>query len=161
VAEDVRDPTPDDAAAAPSPPPGARAVVAIFNSNDDIMSMLRTALEGEGFQTVAGHVVDIKRGHLDIIEFIQQHDPAVIVYDVVPPYEPNWNFLRLLRSSEFVKGRGFVVTTTNKAVLEGIAEADDTSGVHELIGKPYDLAEITRAVHAAFEAGPAPDGPSR
>lgn len=136
----------------PSPRPGARAVVAIFNSNDDIMAMLRAVLETDGFQTVAGHVVDIKRGYIDIVEFIQQHDPAVIIYDIVPPYEANWNFLRLLRSSEVVRGRGFVVTTTNKAVLEDTADPADVSRVHELIGKPYDLAEITRAVRGAFEA---------
>jgi CheY-like chemotaxis protein len=153
--DELRDPVPDDPAASPNPPPGARAVVAIFNSNEDIMGMLRTALESEGFPTVAGHVVDIKRGHLDIVEFIQQHDPAVIVYDVVPPYDANWNFLRLLRSSEVVKSRGLVVTTTNKAVLQ---EAAGDYDVHELIGKPYDLAEITRAVRTAFEARAEPGG---
>jgi CheY-like chemotaxis protein len=154
--DDVRDPAPDEPAPAVPAPLGPRAVIAIFNSNEDIMGMLRTVLESEGFQTVAGHVVDIKRGHIDFVEFIQQHDPAVIVYDVVPPYEANWNFLRLLRSSEFVTGRAFVVTTTNKAVLQGAA---DVSEVHELIGKPYDLAQITQAVRAAVEARSGPSSP--
>jgi CheY-like chemotaxis protein len=137
-------------------PPEPRGVVAIFNSNADIMELLRVALESEGLQTVSGHVVDIKRGHLDVIEFVEQHDPRVIIYDVVPPYEPNWTFLRLLRSSEAMRGRRFVLTTTNKAVLEGITDPAEMAGIHELIGKPYDLGEITRAVRSAVEA-PSPD----
>jgi CheY-like chemotaxis protein len=133
-----------------------RGVVAIFNSNADIMDLLRVALENEGFQTVAGHVVDIKRGHLDVIEFVGQHDPRVIVYDVVPPYEANWTFLRLLRSSDVMRGRRFVLTTTNKAVLEGITDSAELADIHELIGKPYDLGQITQAVRSAVEA-PSPD----
>jgi CheY-like chemotaxis protein len=116
------------------------------------MDLLRTALEAEGFQTVAGHVVDIKRGHLDVIDFVAQHDPRVIIYDVLPPYEANWTFLRLLRSSEALRHRRFVVTTANKAMLEGITDPADLAEIHELIGKPYDLAQITRAVRTATEA---------
>jgi CheY-like chemotaxis protein len=127
-------------------------VVAIFNANDDIMELLRAALESAGFQTVSGHVVDIKRGHLDVIDFVAQHDPSVIIYDIVPPYDANWAFLRLLRSSEAMRGRRFVLTTTNKAVLEATADPAEMAGIHELIGKPYDVGQITQAVRSAVEA---------
>ena len=72
-----------------------RPVIAVFNSSNDTVEMLRTALEQEGFQTVVGHIPDLKKGELDLLSFIAQHDPGVIVYDISPPYEPNWAFLRL------------------------------------------------------------------
>jgi CheY-like chemotaxis protein len=62
----------------------------------------------------------VKSGELDFVAFIEQHTPAVIVYDISLPYEANWNFLRLVRSSEPVKARPFVVTTTNKSALDAL-----------------------------------------
>ena len=52
------------------------------------------------------------------MEFLARHDPQVIVYDVSIPYEENWNFLRLLMSSDDMEGRCVVIATTNKKVLE-------------------------------------------
>jgi hypothetical protein len=48
--------------------------VAIFNSNEDVVAMLRAAVEQVGFETVAGHVPDIKSGHLDFVGFMKQHE---------------------------------------------------------------------------------------
>jgi hypothetical protein len=55
-----------------------------------------------------------------------------------------------------MRGRRFVLTTTNKAVLEGITDSAELADIHELIGKPYDLGQITQAVRSAVEA-PSPD----
>ena len=77
-----------------------RPVIAVFNSSDDTVELLRTALEHEGFQTVVGHIPDLKKGELDLVGFIEHHSPNVIVYDISPPYEQNWAFLRLVRSSQ-------------------------------------------------------------
>src|SRR5512144_1024623 len=89
-------------------------VIAVFNSSSDMVTLLRSALDLAGFQTVVGHIPDIKQGGLDFIDFVERFAPAVIVYDVSPPYEANWNFLRLIRSSEVVHGCPFIVTTTNR-----------------------------------------------
>ena len=100
------------------PPPvlegGRKPTVAVFNSSQDTVELLRTALEAEGFQTVAGHIPDVKKGDLDLIDFVNHHTPAVILYDISPPYDANWRFLRLVRSSESLKKHQFVLTTTNK-----------------------------------------------
>ena len=124
-----------------------KPTIAVFNSSEDTVDLLRTALEAEGFQTVAGHIPDVKKGEIDLVDFINHHRPAVIVYDISPPYDANWRFLRLVRSSEPLQRREFVLTTTNKPALEQLV--GDTEAL-EIIGKPYDLRRVIDAVRAAL-----------
>ena len=133
----------------PSPPAagGGKPTIAVFNSSDDTVELLRTALEAEGFQTVVGHIPDVKKGEIDLIDFIHHHSPAVILYDISPPYDANWRFLRLVRSSETLKRTQFVITTTNKPALESLVGQNEAL---EIIGKPYDLRRVIDAVRAAL-----------
>lgn len=123
------------------------ACVAVFNASDDVVELLRMVIEQAGFAVVTGHIDDIKRGKLDLATFIEQHDPKVIVYDVAPPYDRTWIFLEHLRSQPPLKGRQFVLTTTNLArVREAVGPAEN---VYEIVGKPFDLDAIVRAVKEA------------
>jgi len=126
---------------------GSKPTIAVFNSSDDTVELLRTALEAEGFQTVAGHIPDVKKGDLDLIDFVNHHAPAVILYDISPPYDASWRFLRLVRSSESLKKHQFVLTTTNKPALEQLV--GETEAL-EIIGKPYDLRQVVEAVRTAL-----------
>jgi CheY-like chemotaxis protein len=126
-----------------------KVIVALFNSNSEVLELLREALQVSGYAAVIAHVSEVKSGRLDMIKFVEEHQPEVIVYDIAPPYDTNWTFLRLMMSSEVMRGRAFVVTTTNKRVLEGIIGPNDTL---ELVGKPFDLEQITGAVTRALES---------
>lgn len=132
-----------------------KPIVAVFNSSADTVEMLRTVLEQRGLHTVAGSIPDLKKGELDFISFVEHHKPAVIVYDMSPPYETNWSFLRLVLSSEPAKRCRFVLTTTNKPALDKLV--GDT-GALEIIGKPYDLQRVVEAVERALD--PPPGGAS-
>lgn len=125
----------------------AKPIIAVFNSSDDTVDLLRTYLEQQGFQTVAGHIPDVKKGELDLVAFIEHHAPSVIIYDISPPYDANWTFLRLVRSSAPARSRRFVITTTNKPALEKMVGATEAI---EIIGKPYDLRQVAAAVRAAL-----------
>lgn len=124
-----------------------KPIVAVFNSSDDTVEMLRTVLERQGLHTVAGKIPDLKRGELDFISFVQHHRPAVIIYDMSPPYDTNWAFLRLVRSSEAAKQSQFVLTTTNKPALDKLVGQTEAL---EIIGKPYDLQLVVDAVQRAL-----------
>ena len=122
--------------------------VAVINSNENTVEMLRTCLQQHGFTAVAtAHVTDIRHGRVDFLELIEAHDPQVIVYDVAIPYEENWRFLQLLMSSEAMQDRKVVVTTTNKRVLDNLV--GEQTGAQEIVGKPYDLRTVVEAVQRA------------
>jgi DNA-binding NarL/FixJ family response regulator len=122
-------------------------VVAIFNSNDDVVEMLRFVLEQSGLIVVSGHIDAIRRGEQRLADFVVEHEPAVILYDLVPPYDRSWRFLEHLREAPSMKGRRFVITSTNAQRATEII--GDSAHVYEIVGKPYDLAAIEKAVHAA------------
>jgi DNA-binding response OmpR family regulator len=123
-----------------------RIVVAVINSNEDIVELVRRALEEEGFLTVEAHIPDIRRGRTDFVGFLESEDPSIIVYDIAPPFRESWSFLRLILSSTASAGRAFVLTATNRAGLDEIA---GETGIIELLGKPYDLDQIVSAVKRA------------
>jgi DNA-binding NarL/FixJ family response regulator len=124
------------------------AVVAILNSNDDTVEMLRLMVENEGMVAVSAHVSDLRRGQFDFGGFLAEHDPKVIIYDVPPPYDRSWLFLEHLRALPVTKNRKFVITSTNPTRLQQIANPQEP--VLEIIGKPYDLQMIIDAVKKAL-----------
>jgi DNA-binding response OmpR family regulator len=125
-------------------------VIAVVNSNEDTVEMLRNCLQAHGFSSVVtGHVNDFKTGATDFTGFVAQHDPKVIVYDISIPYDKNWTFLRLLLDTDAMRGRKVVVTTTNKDRLEELVGPTEAI---EIVGKPYDLDRIVAAVDAAISA---------
>ena len=124
--------------------------VAVVNSSEDTVEMLRTLLEREGWEVVTAHVDDIKRGRYDLLQMLEGRDPRVVIWDVSPPYDQNWTFLKLVRSSRAMDERTVIVTTTNKPALERFVGPTDAV---EIFTKPYDVEvlidRITRTLKAA------------
>jgi CheY-like chemotaxis protein len=127
-------------------------VVAVVNTNPDVLRLLRTALEQAGFVVFVVHIEDMKVGAADIETMLNQHDPRVIVYDVAPPYEQNWRFLDHLRTHTRFEGRQFVLTSVNVARLQRIVALDES--VYEVAGEATDIEQIVRAVKEASRARP-------
>lgn len=57
-------------------------VVAVVNTNPDVVEMLKARIEAAGFVVLVVHVAEIRAG-LDIGAVLAQHDPKVIVYDAI------------------------------------------------------------------------------
>jgi hypothetical protein len=95
------------------------------------------------------HLPDIKQGQEDFAAFLKEHDPAVIVYDLAPPYWENWKLLQILLNDEATKHRRFVLTTTNKRLLQEAVGLEITA--FEISEKPYRLASIVNAVRNTAE----------
>lgn len=125
-------------------------VVAVVNTNPDLVRMLQVALERIGFVVFILHIEDIRLGSTSVDDVLNEHDPKVIVYDVAPPYEQNWRMLEHLRSSTSFRGRQFVLTSVNTRLLEKVVGIDET--VYEIAGQPSDIDAVARATKEASRA---------
>lgn len=127
-------------------------VVAIVNTNPDIIRLLRVSLERAGFVAFAIHIEDIKTSAANVKSMLEEHDPQVIIYDLAPPYDQTWRFLDHLRTSTEFKGRKFVLTSVNVGAAQ--QEVGKEEAVHEVIGQDADILEVVRAVKEASRARP-------
>jgi DNA-binding NarL/FixJ family response regulator len=125
-------------------------VVAVVNTNPDLVELLKARIEAAGFVVLVMHIAEI-RGGLDVEAVLAQHDPQVIVYDVVAPFERNWRLLQHLRETVF-QNRRFVLTTPNEAALRRLIGRDES--VYEVIEEGGDIDTIVQAVREAARARP-------
>jgi CheY-like chemotaxis protein len=124
-------------------------LVAVFDHNPDTIEMLCLALQQHGLPSVGADLTQMENGDAHIADFFTRHDPAVVVYDISSPYEQSWELLQQFRAVPAVRGRPFVLSSTNPGRVEALAGRRR----QEVLGKPYDLGAIVRAVVAAL-AGP-------
>lgn len=127
-----------------------KPLIAIFNTTAEVIDALTYVLEEAGHNVVSAFISDFRRGKRDLIAFMEEHGPDIIIYDLPPPYAEQLAFLRIVRNMEVMKGIRFLFTTTNKRALE--QEDGGKLDAHEIIGKPFDLDELLKIVDRAVEA---------
>lgn len=125
-----------------------KPLIAVINSNQDIIEMICMILGQEGYPTVTGHVIDFKRGKDNFVDYLKRNNPKIIVFDIAPPYEENWTFFKLIRETKEAEKIPFIITSTNSAVLKQITGESNSI---QIVGKPFDLQEIFNAVKKAEE----------
>jgi len=125
-------------------------VVAVVNTNPDVVRLLRVNLESAGFIAMVLHIEDIKTAAGDVEAAIERHNPRVIVYDIAPPYDINWKFLDHLRCTKAFEGRHFVLTTVNISQVQRIVGKEAV--VYEVVGQASDIQQVVRAVKEATRA---------
>jgi hypothetical protein len=119
-------------------------VVAIVNTSDDLVRVIREELIKRGYNVATAHIREIKAGHIDFGAFLTAHNPAVTIYDIALPYEDNWTFFTTLRKIPEAQRRDFVVTTVNKRVLD--ARVGETDAIEIQGGRADDLDGVLDAV---------------
>jgi hypothetical protein len=85
---------------------------------------------------------------MDLVAFVQEHRPGVIIYDIPRPYEANWNFPRLSGKTRSLSQLGGVLTTIDKSALE--AAVGSAQVVEILLGKRYTVDDVVAAVKQAL-----------
>ncbi|WP_147450170.1 hypothetical protein [Corallococcus carmarthensis] len=133
---------------------GKQPAVLVLNGSEDLIAALEELLADSGFQTRGVRVQDVIRGPLDFATLVRETAPAVIVYDISVPFDLSWHAFQKLAANPAAAGIPFVLTTTNR---EGAQEYTGPE-VIELLLKPYDIDQFTRAVTQAVTRGTAAAG---
>jgi DNA-binding NtrC family response regulator len=126
--------------------------VAVINTTRDIIDLLRIALEQAGFVVVTALTPELRDGHVDFDRMMRDHEPRVIVYDIAPPYDPNFRLFEHFAAKPSAKSVHFVLTSTNVRHVEQLGTLHQK--VYEIVGKPFDIGEIVDAVNEAMHARP-------
>jgi len=129
--------------------PAAPLAVAVLNSNQDVLRLIRSALEDEGYTVATEHIVSFKDGEANLAQFLLNHRPAVVVYDIAPPYKENWNFLQLLCKIPEVAAIPMVLTTVNKVALESIVGKTQAL---EILGTRDNLSPLIEEINQAVRS---------
>jgi DNA-binding response OmpR family regulator len=126
----------------------AEGTIALFNASDDTIDMVQNLLTESGSEQtlIWCHFADLKKGNVDFGKYMDEHNPEVVIFDLSPPYDENWQFFKTMRDAKKMKGRGVVLTTTNKNRLDEVLGED--SRALEVVGRTKDLQEIDAAIKA-------------
>jgi hypothetical protein len=118
------------------------------------MRLLRDRLAEAGYITSGQLIQELQSGGRSYLDILVQYEPDVIIYDLAEPYQEQWNFYELLRSSEFSTPLVFLLTSADKVHLEQVV---GKTGSFQFTDDPGELAglvvELRRVVTAA-ESGP-------
>jgi CheY-like chemotaxis protein len=117
--------------------------ILVVNTAPDTITLLQLLFEQFDYVVVSCYTHDVRSGKTDLGRLLDQHRPAVIVYDLAPPYERNWLFCQHLRST-VLKGIPVVLTSTNAALVKRVVKPD--LEVYEIIETPSELQKILHAV---------------
>lgn len=131
-------------------------VVVIINTSPDTVELLRIVLENAGFVVVTTYTHQLREGRVDIEVITRQYSPQVVIYDIAPPYDKNWRQFLTVAAMPALRDVSFVVTTTNAHHVREVAGEDQI--VYEIVGKPYDLDALVRAVKDCLTGASSPPG---
>ena len=107
-----------------------------------MLFVLERMFELSGATVVSTDLDDAER----MTAFLREHDPDVIVYDIPPPYEQQWDTVRRLREGAGGRNRRFVLTTTDKRALEQQLGRTDALEVTRDISQLAALGQTVRAI---------------
>jgi len=124
-------------------------MVAVFNSSPDTVEMLRFVLQQAGLVVASAFTFELRDGKVDLITFMTQHAPSVVLYDVAPPYDANWALFERLRSNPVMAQCEFVVLSANAGHVQNLPGVD--TPVFEVVGKSRDLDAIVSATRDALQ----------
>ncbi len=128
----------------PSNPPR----IAVINSNKSVLETVTTLLEDEGYTVIPALADTFLREKERFSQFIDEHAPQVVLWDIGPPYEVNWQHFQQIRALPQMQGRPCILTTTDAKRLEAVTATSRETW--NIVGKPFELEKMLSAIENAL-----------
>lgn len=123
-------------------------LVGIINDEEDLIILMEYSLKDAGFKTATARLLDLQQDSSKYPAFLKQFNPAILIFDVSPPYRDNWLFIKSLLSRPESYGLGAVLTSTNTQLLQACVGNEEV----EIIGKPFEtLDSLPQAVLRSWQ----------
>ncbi len=123
--------------------------LAILNDSSHVLTLLCNWFQMHGHCCTTAVVAEMPKAHIEVEQFICQHNYDVVVYDVPMPYASSWDLLDVIRAMPSLRSQAFVITTRNKQKLE---QAVGRTTAIEVAGQSNELRHLLKAVEAAGTA---------
>ena len=134
----------------------SKRVVAVFNASDELVDLLHWMQPISGaYEFIACRIETLKKGWVDFTEYLAEHNPHLVIFDISPPSEENWQFFQTLRAAPAMKGRRQVLVTTNKALLDAVLGED--SHAIDIVASPDVLHQAVTAIESVAAPDTTPD----
>jgi CheY-like chemotaxis protein len=124
--------------------------VAVINNSEDLIRMLSDMLRGAGYQVVSARLVDARAGRVNLVDFLREHDPEAVIFDLALPYGINATTLEALKKDGLLHDESLVLTTPNRQAVESLVRI---SNAYEITGVPQELPPLIDLVHEAVRQG--------
>src|SRR5262245_42363709 len=92
-------------------------LIYVVNTDLDTLELLEVFFAQSGFAMAGCLSSELRRGDIDLGSECERFHPVALVYDVGPPYEREWQFLRGLVQTASCADIPLIVTTTNEERL--------------------------------------------
>lgn len=123
-------------------------IVAIVAHDDALIEDLIETVQAEGCRAIGSKLLGVHGEHVDVERFLNEVDPAVVIFDVVQPYADYLSMLRKLEALPESKNRRFIVTATDNVLLKKLGIKDAVP-----LREPEDIALVADAVESALSRG--------
>ena len=110
-------------------------LIVVVNHSPETLVLFRNVLEEAGMNAVLCHAHEIEA--FGLLDFIENHRPDLVIYDIPHPYDENIASFREYRSDPRAEATLWLMCTTGQSVVESLQDSDD-----DVVGKPFDLDEI-------------------
>src|SRR5829696_8241009 len=124
-------------------------LILIVEDNKETAFLLSAYLEREGFRTVCAY------NGRQALELVRQHDPALVILDMMLPHVDGWEVCREVRRSSDVPILILSARGEEHERIRGL-----TLGADDYVVKPFSPGELVARVHNILRRV-RPDAPSR
>jgi hypothetical protein len=121
--------------------------IAVVNTSDEIAEVIEWAMRSAGWSSLRASPVDFKRGRIDLSGFLSEHDPSVLVWDVVVPLDENWAYCQAVQRDPAASGRRFILTTNDKRAFHQVAAKVPAL---EFLATPSDIGQLCTAIRKVW-----------